>query len=79
MLPCKIGMAKDPQSTVQRPLGPPDDRYVPKGVKTKSILQWLELKWFQYQITIGTYCFDCLYNWWSQQHIAGSGTAKHPT
>ncbi len=71
--------------------------------------RWLELKWFQYQITIGTYCFDwwerllvhfflltvialvlygaykqvllvaSLYNWWSQQHIAGIGAAKHPT
>ncbi|KAL0023332.1 hypothetical protein WJX77_008031 [Trebouxia sp. C0004] len=108
-LPCETGMAKDPQTTVQQPLGPPADRYVPKGVKTKSISQWLELKWFQYQITIGTYCLDwwerllvhlflltvialvlygahkqvllvaTLYKWWSQQYIAGSGTAKHPT
>ncbi len=24
--------------------------------------RWIQLKWFQYQITIGTYCFD----WWER-------------
>lgn len=33
------GMAKDQQSALQQPLGPPDDLYRPTGVKTQGVLE----------------------------------------
>ncbi|KAL3139500.1 hypothetical protein ABBQ38_003824 [Trebouxia sp. C0009 RCD-2024] len=54
-------MAAHQNAALQQRLGPPANKYIPEK-KPLGATGWVRRKWFQYQITIGTYCFD----WWER-------------
>lgn len=55
-------MGQKRQNAFSERLTRPDNLYIPKGQKKRSLLEWVQLRWFQVQITFGTYAFD----WWER-------------